>query len=541
MSSPYTARISNAKVWTGHRLADGSWQHTDAVAFRRGRIVALGDQAMAMHADIEHDAQGGFLAPGFGDGHVHPIFGGLEEHFAPVRECTSAEGIAAAVGEWARAHPEVEWVRGEGFDPTLAPGGVFTAALLDAQVPDRPVVLRATDYHTVWVNSEALRRAGYGRGVSQPHDGEIVLDDSGDPVGTLREWGAWRPVYDQLPHPSREQVIAALDSATSGFVSSGLTWIQDAWVEAADVGSWLTALDASAVHVNADLALWADPNSWRDQIDQFIHARRQVHAEGKGRLTAKTVKFFADGVIESQTGALIEPYCDCPHSKGLPNWDPEELKRAVAAIDAYGFTPHIHAIGDQAVRNGLDAIEYAARTNAPRDRRWTMCHLQLVDPQDMDRFAELGVIANFEPYWSKFDSWQSELNTHRLGEDRLNRQFQTASLMRHGARISFGSDWPVTTYRPLDGIQVAVTRQIDREAAPWMPEERISVDEALAAYTSGVAFQAGRDDAGTLRAGARADFVLLESDPREVDPMGISEIDVAATWRDGDQVFAVNG
>lgn len=136
---------------------------------------------------------------------------------------------------------------------------------------------------------------------------------------------------------------------------------------------------------------------------------------------------------------------------------------------------------------------------------------------------------------------QSELNTHRLGEDRLNRQFQTASLMRHGARISFGSDWPVTTYRPLDGIQVAVTRQIDREAAPWMPEERISVDEALAAYTSGVAFQAGRDDAGTLRAGARADFVLLESDPREVDPMGISEIDVAATWRDGDQVFAVNG
>jgi predicted amidohydrolase YtcJ len=530
-------RIENARVWTGYRMADGSWQTTDSVLMRGGRIVALGDQARALDADEVIDIRGGFLAPAFGDGHVHPIFGGLEQQFAPVRDAVTAEGIAAVVGEWARANPDVEWVRGEGFDPTLAPGGVFQAAMLDAEVADRPVVLRATDYHTVWVNSEALRRAGYVRGVQQPHDGEIVLDDSGDPTGTLREWGAWRPVYALMPAVATPRVTAALDYATACFAESGITWVQDAWVESADVESWLTALDAGVLHVNVDLAQWADPNTWRDQLAGFIDARRRVEARGAHRVTAHTIKFFADGVIESATGALIEPYCDCPHSRGIPNWDPEELKLAVAAIDAHGFTPHIHAIGDQAIRNALDAIEHAARTNSPRDRRWTICHVQLVDPVDIPRFAELGVIANFEPYWSKFDSWQSALNTHRLGEERLHRQFQTATLARSGARISFGSDWPVTTYVPLEGIQVAVTRKLTRDGQAWMPEECISVDEALAAYTSGVAFQAGRDDAGVLRPGAVADVIWLSADPHDVDPMDIGSIQVLGTWRAGESIY----
>ena len=315
-------RIENARVWTGFRLPDGSWQTSDAVLMRDGRIVALGDQARAMDADGVVDVGGGFVLPAFGDGHVHPIFGGLEQQFAPVRDAVTAEGIAAAVGAWSRANPDVEWVRGEGFDPTLAPGGVFQASMLDAEVSDRPVVLRATDYHTVWVNSEALRRAGYGRGVQQPHDGEIVLDDNGDPTGTLREWGAWRPVYSLMPAVAPERVAAALDYATACFAESGITWIQDAWVESADVDSWLDALDAGALHVNVDLAQWADPNTWRSQVDGFVEARRRVEARGAHRVTAHTIKFFADGVIESATGALIEPYCDCPHSRGIPNWDP---------------------------------------------------------------------------------------------------------------------------------------------------------------------------------------------------------------------------
>jgi hypothetical protein len=532
-----TTRIENATVWTGHRLPDGSVYTTDSVIFDGDRVLALGASARRIDADEVIDAGGGFIAPGFGDGHVHPIFGGLEREFAPVRDHATPQDIAAAVGAWAKAHPEIEWVRGEGFDHTLAPEGIFLASWLDVHVPDRPVVLRATDYHTVWVNSEALRRAGYGPGVAQPHDGEIVLDDAGVPTGTLREWGAWRPVYDLLPRPATPMLLSAVDFATSSFASAGITWAQDAWVEPQDVDTWLSALDQGHVHVDMDLALWADPNSWRDQLQHFSAARDRVISGGHDAITAHTVKFFADGVIESGTSAMLEPFCDCPHSKGLPNWEAAEMAEAVAAIDAMGFTAHIHAIGDYGVRMALDAIEHAARANPARDRRWIIVHTQLVDPADLPRFAELGVIANFEPYWSKYDSWQSELTAPRLGPERTDRQFQTATLAALGARISFGSDWPVTTYSPLEGIQVAVTRKMEPDADPWMPEECISVDDALAAYTTGVAFQSGRDDAGVIRPGARADLVWIAADPRSVDPMTIGTIPVRGTWRRGVRTF----
>jgi predicted amidohydrolase YtcJ len=532
-----STRIDNVTVWTGHRLPNGSVHAADSVHVADGRIIALGETARRLHADHVIDADGGFVAPAFGDGHVHPIFGGLEREFAPVRDHATPQDIAAAVGAWAREHPDEEWVRGEGFDHTLAPQGIFHAAWLDEHVADRPVVLRATDYHTVWVNSEALRRAGYTAGVNQPHDGEIVLGDSGVPVGTLREWGAWRPVYDLLPRPSEATQLSAVDFATAGFASTGITWAQDAWVEPRDIDTWLLAAHQDLLHTDIDLALWADPNSWRDQLPHFTIARDRVVAEGGECVTSRTVKFFADGVIESGTSAMLEPFCDCPHSKGMPNWDPLEMAQAVAAIDSMGFTAHIHAIGDHGVRMALDAIEHAAAVNPPRDRRWVIVHTQLVHPDDLPRFAELGVIANFEPYWSKYDSWQSELTAPRLGPDRTDRQFQTATLANLGATISFGSDWPVTTYAPLEGIQVAVTRQMDAEGPPWMPEERISVDDALRAYTRGVAFQSGRDAAGIIRPGALADLVLLGADPRDVDPMTIGAIPVRGTWRRGRRTF----
>ncbi len=532
-----TTRIENATVWTGHRLPSGEVFTTDAVLIRDDRITALGQTARAADADQVIDAGGGFVLAAFADGHVHPIFGGLEQQFAPVRDMSDPREVAASVGAWARAHPESEWVRGEGFDHTLAPEGIFLAEWLDAEVPDRPVVLRATDYHTVWVNSEALRRAGYGVGVAQPHDGEIVLDTEGRPTGTLREWGAWRPVYRLLPAPPESTLMDAVTFASRSFASAGISWIQDAWVEPGDVGTWLTAERKGVLDQQVDLALWADPNSWRDQLAGFEESRSRVTAEGAGQVTAHTVKFFADGVVESGTSAMLEPFCDCPHSQGLPNWDPDEMKLAVAAIDALGFTAHMHAIGDFGVRMSLDAVEYTARVNPPRDRRWVIVHTQLVDPADLGRFAELGVVANFEPFWSKFDAWQTELTEPRLGPERTHRQFQTATLADRGAIISFGSDWPVTTYAPLEGIQVAVTRQMTAEGPPWMPEERVSVDAALAAYTSGVAFQAGRSDAGYVRPGAIADLAWIAQDPRAVDPMTIGAIPVLGTWYRGRRTF----
>ena len=529
--------LHNATIWLGYRLPDGVWATSHALLIKDDRIIATGESALGAPADTTIDCRGGFLMAGFADGHVHSIFGGLEREFAPVRGFQTPREIAQSVGEWADNHPAEEWIRGEGFDHTLAPDGIFHAAWLDEFVPDRPVLLRATDYHTFWANSLALERAGYVGEIVQPHDGEIVLDDSGKPIGTLREWGAWRPVHDLMPQPSLDIKISALKFATESFATAGLTWVQEAWVDLADIEVWKAAFTQGALAVDVDLALWADANSWRDQLDGFVSARQSIEQLDTTQLTCNTIKFFADGVFESGTSAVLEPYCDCPHSRGMPNWDPEELNSAVAAIDALGFTPHIHAIGDHGVRLALNAMEHAALVNPPRDRRWVMAHTQLVDPADMNRFVELGVVANFEPYWSRYDEWQELLTEPRLGPERTARQFQTASLAQTGAPVSFGSDWPVTTFAPLEGITVAITRQMTPEGQPWMPEERVSVEQALAAYSSGVAFQGNRPDAGIIRPGALANLVLLDQDPRLVPPMSINAINVVSTWRRGHRTF----
>jgi predicted amidohydrolase YtcJ len=188
---------------------------------------------------------------------------------------------------------------------------------------------------------------------------------------------------------------------------------------------------------------------------------------------------------------------------------------------------------------GLDAIEQANVQNGARDRRATVAHTQLVDAADIDRFVQLGVIANFEPYWAKFDSWQTELTAPRLGQERTDRQYMIRTILATGAPISFGSDWPVTTYAPLAGMQVAVTRQMTEgdHRDPWMPEECITVEQALSGYTSGVAFQSGDERAGVLRPGARADIVMLGSDPRAVPALEIEAVEVIGTWCDGERVF----
>jgi predicted amidohydrolase YtcJ len=306
------------------------------------------------------------------------------------------------------------------------------------------------------------------------------------------------------------------------------------------VQAWMNSYAAGVVNVGIDLAQLAEPGKWQDQLDMLVALRDSVNATGQGMLTSHTVKFFADGVFESGTSAMLEPYCDCPH-RGLPNWDPEEMKIAVAAFDARGFTAHIHGIGDHGVRMALDSIEHAALVNAPRDRRWVTAHTQLIDPSDLNRFADLGIIANFEPYWHKYDEWQVLLTAPRLGEERTNRQFQPRTLGDRGARLSFGSDWPVTTHSPLEGIHVAVTRQMQADGPPWMPEERVSVEESLAAYTSGVAFQAGRDDAGTLRPGSVADMTWIAADPRTVEPMEIGSIEVLGTILGGTMIYSSEG
>jgi predicted amidohydrolase YtcJ len=529
-------------VFTGGIVRTGAAESPvhDALAVTGGRITALGARARAARGSgtVMVDLAGGALLPAFGDGHVHPVMGGLGLLGAPVRTCTSVEGIVEAVRHWADEHPDAEWITGDGFDAWLAPDGRFDARWLDAAVPGRPVVLRTMDHHTAWVNSEALRRAGFTAATPDPDGGEIVRrEGSAEPLGTLREFGALLPVLDLVPQPSHDTQVDALRETAARFAAAGVTWVQDAWVEPHHADVWITAATTGrGLPIRADLGFFLGPEHWREQLPRLAAQRERVEGAAPGLLTAHTVKFFADGVIESGTAALLEPYSDCPHSHGIATWTPAGLAEAVTAVDALGFQPHVHALGDGGVRNALDAIEAAVRANGPRDRRPVIAHAQLIDPADLPRFARLGVIANLQPLWAQPDRLMTELILPKIGPERGARQYQIAALLASGARVSFGSDWPVTAHEPLRGIATAVTRQPSSGTPSdvWLPQERIGTATALAAYSAGCAYQAFEEkEWGVLRPGMRADLVHLAADPAGTAPRDLAHLPVLGTWLGG--------
>ncbi|MFI6603991.1 amidohydrolase [Nonomuraea sp. NPDC050536] len=519
--------FTGGTIWTGHDV-------THALSVRDGRVSALGDEAVRRGGSVI-DLGGGFLMPAFGDGHAHPLFGGLEAQGPQIKPCGTVAEIVAEVGRYAAEHPELEWIVGGSYDPTIVPGGEFDARWLDEVVPDRPVVLRAYDYHTVWCNTPALERAGIDPDTPDPRLGWIVRRADGTPMGTLREWHACDLVLDLVPAKSLDDLVEGLAEAGRAMAAAGITWVQDAWVEPYMVPAYLEAERRGALRFRANLGFRADPDRWRDQRAEFTALRAQV--DGHELVTANTVKFFADGVIEGGTAAMLEPYTDAPHSCGMPVWDPKALAEAVVAVDADGFQVHIHAIGDGGIRAALDAVALAVRTNERWDRRPVIAHTQLVDPADLARFAELGVIANFEPLWAQLDPLQTELSVPRLGQPRADLQYPMESLRASGAVLSFGSDWPVSSQEPLLGIQIATTRQTVGGSPPWTPDERLGLDDALRAYTWGVAYQAFAEDRrGTLAAGMDADLVWLGRDPREVEPLELRHVRVLGTWLGGTRV-----
>ncbi len=515
--------------------------HLDAVAVRDGRIAAVGADALGLRGPgvTEVEVGDGLLLPAFGDGHAHPVFAGLESEGPRIREQTSVDAIVAEVARWAAEHPDEPWVVGASYDSTLAPDGLFDSRWLDAAVPDRPVLLRAGDYHAAWVNGVALERAGIDADTPEPRLGEIPRRADGSPLGTLLEWGAVDLVLAVCGAPPVEVRVRALERATRHLAALGITWVQDAWAEPDDVEAYLAASAQGRLHCAVNLALYADPRRGPDQVEALVALRAQVRAHGDPLLTAETVKLFADGVVENATAALLEPYSTpgCAHS-GMLVWEPEALAEVVTALDAAGFQAHLHTIGDRAARVALDALEAADAANGPRDRRPVLAHVQLVDPADRGRMAALGVVANAEPLWAQLDPVMEELTLPRLGEARSAAQYPLASLAAQGVRLSFGSDWPVSSPDPLEGIAVACSRRTP-EGLPeggWTPDECLSLEAALAAATVGTAHQAFRR-AGTLRPGDDADLVLLDADPFAVAaPLDLARLRVVATWLRGRRV-----
>lgn len=546
----------SSTLFTGGVVWTGDGVESDALLVTDGVVRALGAQArhLADGIDCEHvDLDGGFLMPSFGDGHAHPLYGGLESVGPRVRGCGSVDEIVAAVKVYAEEHPDEEWIVGASYDGSLAPGGLFDARWLDAAVPDRPVVLRAWDYHTLWCNTVAIERAGITPDTPDPVLGEIPHRPDGSVLGTLREWGATDLVMNVMPPRDEGQRIAALGTAADYYLERGVTWVQDAWVEPGDVATYVEAARQGALRMRFNLALYADPRHFDSQIEQFAVSRSAVEDAGSPLLTAQTVKFFADGVVENETGALLTPYCSGLHSHsggaerrdsgenlGMQNWEGDSLAEAARRVDELGLQIHIHAIGDAAVRQALDAIEYVLSCNGIRDRRPVIAHVQLVDETDIGRFAALGVIPNMQPLWAQMDALMTVLTIPRLGEERADRQYQMHSLNSSGAALAFGSDWPVSSGAPLDGIAVATSRRTTdgQPEGGWTPHEIVPIDRALSSYTSAVAYQAFAENAwGRITLGSDADFVWLGRDPRAVPALELPALPIRATYLRGEPAY----
>jgi predicted amidohydrolase YtcJ len=487
------------------------------------------------------DIRGGLVSPGFTDAHVHPIQGGLERLRCDLSEHNTREEYLAAIRAYADAYPEREWILGGGWALAAFPGGCPVAADLDAVVPDRPVFLPNRDHHGAWVNSRALEIAGIDADTPDPSDGRIERDAEGRPNGTLHE-GATALVSRYLPRTSGEDYYAGLMEGQRYLHSVGVTSWQDAIVGAYsgmdDPGS--TYVKAAA---NGDLrshvvgALWWERRLGVEQVDDLVGRREALSG---GRFQARAVKIMQDGVAENFTAAMLTPYLDAAgretSNRGHSFVEAGALREAVTALDPAGFQVHVHAIGDRASREALDAFEGSAR-----ERRHHIAHIQVVHPDDVRRFAELGVAANAQALWACEDEQMTELTLPFLGPERSSWQYPFGDLHRAGARLVMGSDWPVSTPDPLRAMHVAVNRTAyGEDAEPFLPGQAIDLETAYAAYTSGSAWINRRDEldgAGELVPGAAADLVVLDRDPFAGAPGEIGAASVVSTWIDGERVY----
>jgi predicted amidohydrolase YtcJ len=535
-SPPADLVLRNGAVYTVD--APRSWAST--VAVRNGRIVYVGSDSLpaglvGKRTEVV-DLAGHMVLPGFQDGHVHPIDAGIALGECDLNAATTAAQVAAAIRACAAAHRDLPWVRGGGWQLPLFPAGNPSKALLDRLVPDRPAMLWAADGHSAWVNSRALALAGITRRTPDPPSGRIERDPrTGEPSGTLRE-SAVAAVERVLPPRTAAETGAGLERAERLAGSFGITTMFSAWTDEDHLRAPKAADSAGTLTVRVVAAL-AAPGADGDTLLARLKDWRRRYATRLVRPTA--VKLFQDGVIESRTAALLSPYFDRRGDAGTPIRDQATLDRMAAALERDGFQIHVHAIGDRAIRMTLDAFARARATNGPRDLRHGITHLELIDPADIPRFRQLGVVANFEPLWADGDEYLTKLTEPALGPARSRWLYPIASVARTGAVVTGGSDWPVSSLNPLEAIEVGIThRDPGVTTAPWNPAERVDLPTLIAMYTIQAAWAHHLErETGSIEVGKLADLVVLERNLFEIPVTSIHEVRVLRTLLEGRTVF----
>jgi predicted amidohydrolase YtcJ len=526
--------IHHALIWT----VNPGQPQAEAVAVLGERIVAVGSDAEVMRwqgaATRIIDAGGKRLLPGFNDAHVHFSDGGASLVAVQLNDATSLAEFVKRIGEYARQQAKGEWLReGEWDETKWSPAKLPTRQDIDAVTPDNPVALDRYDGHMILVNSKALALAGISAATPDPPGGVIVRDASGNPTGALKD-AATDLMTKVIPPPSALQRRRAIEGAMRHAASLGVTSVQDMAEDYADIAVYAALLREGKLTVRvygAPLIAGVE-----DQAKLGIG-----RAFGSPSLRIGALKMFADGSLGSRTAYFFQPFADDPTQRGLLAADMLPLERTrewLRRADAADLQVCTHAIGDAAISTVLDLYAEIDRADGPRERRWRIEHAQHMAAADFERFAKLKVIASVQPYQAIDDGRWAEA---RIGHDRASRTYAFKTFEEHGVRLAFGTDWPVVRLDPLLTLYAAVTRATldGKQPNGWFPEQRISIQDALAAYTMGSAYAEFQErDKGSIEPGKLADMVLLDRDVLSIPPAQIRDAHVITTWLGGKEIYA---
>lgn len=540
--APADTILLHGKVYTVN--AKQPW--AEAIAVRDGTIVAVGTDAeiAKLRGDSIHviDAQGKLVFPGFVDCHIHFLDGSLSLGRVNLEGSKNVSDIQQKLRDYAKEHPGTGWVRGRGWDYAMFGKETLPhKKYLDEIFPDRPAFVEGFDGHTYWANSKALQLAGISRDTPDPPNGKVVRDSDGEPTGTLKE-AASALVEKVAPKPTRTEKLDALRAGIKWANQNGLVRVHSAGGDFEELDLYDELRRDGDLTLRMYIAYFLNPPQLRaEDLAKIESARAKYTGEW---LDAGAVKMMLDGVVESHTAAMLEPYADDPSTKGKLFWDPVKYNSAVDELDKRGLQLFTHAIGDYAIRTALDAYENAELVNHTRDRRFRIEHIETSSAADISRFGKLGVIASMQPLHAYPDDDTLKVWAVANGPDRASRGWVWQSITKAGGRLAFGSDWPVVTLNPWQGVQNAVTRQTveGKPEGGWIPGQRLTLAQAIEAYTLGAAYGGRREKTeGSLEPGKLADFVIVSQNLFEIDPHRIGETKVLLTVVGGKPVYHEDG
>jgi predicted amidohydrolase YtcJ len=530
MSSSAHFLFENARVFTAQREP----RFAEAVAVTNNRIVFVGSRADARSfkgpTTRVIDAGGGTLMPGFIDSHFHMLYGALNLDGMQLEPATNYEELSHIILSYAAEHPDDPWLAGTGLRYNVGPGHTpLNRHHLDALIANRPIYINAFDGHTSWANTIALKMAGIFNGSECPPNSENVLDEHGQSTGELREPGAYQSVSDLIPKPDDARRRGLLKQALQLTASLGVTSVHNMDGDDERAAFYAAFEDMGELTCRIDVPYSVTPETSVETLRREALKMKDTYSSELVR--AESVKFFIDGVIEGFTGLLVEPYADNPFTCGASNYEFEHFNELVAEADRLGMQVKTHAVGDMGVRRVLDAYQYAQKQNGKRDTRHRVEHIELIHPDDLHRFRELGVLASMQPLHCPMQVDENDIWPIRVGRERWPLSFAWQILREAGATLVFGSDWPVVTHDPFRGISNAVNR------LPWaegMPEQRQTLEDTLIAYTRDAAYADFQEhQKGQICEGYLADLVMLPKDIFEIPTEEISALRPSLTMMDG--------